>query len=445
MEENKMAVMPVRRLLLNMSWPMMLSMLIQALYNMVDSLFVARLSRDGFEALALVYPVQMLMVSVCVGVGVGFNALLARRLGERREEEADRVAANGYFVYCVCWLVFLVLGVGLARPFLALFSDVPQQIDYGVQYLSIVTGLSIGICMQFAGERTLQATGDTVGPMLIQGVGAVVNLILDPLLIFGIGPFPRMEVAGAALATVLGQLVGLGASFWMVRRSRLIHLTFRGFKPDWEIIRTMFRVGFPAILMQSLSSVMTVGMNLILPLFTSFGVFILGAYYKIQSFIFMPLYGMTNALVPIISFNYGARSRERITGTVRFSLVLTVAIMGAGTLFLMALAGPLLTLFDADGPLLAAGASALRMIALSFLFAGVSIILCSTLQALGSANASLLISMLRQVILLFPAALLLGWLGEGLIWLSFLIAEASSCVVALLLYRRAYRKKISQL
>lgn len=438
-----MAVMPVRRLLLNMSWPMMLSMLIQALYNMVDSLFVAQLSRDGFEALALVYPVQMLMVAVCVGTGVGFNALLARRLGQRREEEADQVAANGYFVYFVCWLVFLVLGVGFARPFLTLFSDVPQQIEYGTQYLSIVTGLSIGICMQFAGERTLQATGNTVGPMIIQGVGAVVNLILDPLFIFGIGPFPKMEVAGAALATVLGQIVGLAASFIMVHRSPVIHLTFRRFRPNGEIIRTMFRVGFPAILMQALSSFMTVGMNLILPLFTPFGVFILGAYYKILSFIFMPLYGMNNALVPIISFNYGAKSKERITGTIHFALFLTVGIMAAGMLILLVLAGPLLSLFDASGPLLEAGTAALRIIALSFVFAGVSIILCSALQALGSANASLLISLLRQILLLLPAAAVLGALSGGLVWFAFLTAEVLSCGVALLLYRRVYQKKIS--
>ena len=438
-----MAVMPVRRLLLNMSWPMMLSMLIQALYNMVDSLFVAQLSRDGFEALALVYPVQMLMVAVCVGTGVGFNALLARRLGQRREEEADQVAANGYFVYFVCWLVFLVLGVGFARPFLTLFSDVPQQIEYGTQYLSIVTGLSIGICMQFAGERTLQATGNTVGPMIIQGVGAVVNLILDPLFIFGIGPFPKMEVAGAALATVLGQIVGLAASFIMVHRSPVIHLTFRRFRPNGEIIRTMFRVGFPAILMQALSSFMTVGMNLILPLFTPFGVFILGAYYKIQSFIFMPLYGMNNALVPIVSFNYGAKSKERITGTIHFALFLTVGIMAAGMLILLVLAGPLLSLFDASGPLLEAGTAALRIIALSFVFAGVSIILCSALQALGSANASLLISLLRQILLLPPAAAVLGALSGGLVWFAFLTAEVLSCGVALLLYRRVYQKKIS--
>ena len=235
------------------------------------------------------------------------------------------------------------------------------------------------------------------------------------------------------------------SSFWMVRRSPVIHLTFRRFRPDGEIIRTMFRVGFPAILMQSLSSVMNVGMNLILPLFTPFGVFILGAYYKMQSFIFMPLYGMNNALVPIISFNYGAKHRERITGTTHFALILTVVIMGAGTLIMLVLAGPLLTLFDAEGELLVAGISALRVIALSFLFAGVSIILCSALQALGSANASLLISLLRQVILLLPAALALGALKGDLVWFAFLVAELISCGVAVLLYRRVYQKKISTL
>ena len=279
--------------------------------------------------------------------------------------------------------------------------------------------------------------------MIIQGVGAVVNLILDPLFIFGIGPFPKMEVAGAALATVLGQIVGLAASFIMVHRSPVIHLTFRRFRPNGEIIRTMFRVGFPAILMQALSSFMTVGMNLILPLFTPFGVFILGAYYKIQSFIFMPLYGMNNALVPIISFNYGAKSKERITGTIHFALFLTVGIMAAGMLILLALAGPLLSLFDASGPLLEAGTAALRIIALSFVFAGVSIILCSALQALGSANASLLISLLRQILLLLPAAAVLGALSGGLVWFAFLTAEVLSCGVALLLYRRVYQKKIS--
>ena len=411
-----MAVMPVRRLLLNMAWPMMLSMLIQALYNLVDSMFVAQLSSDGFVALALVYPIQTLMIAVCVGTGVGFNALLARRLGEGRPDEANRVVANGYFVYLVCWVVFLVLGVGLAPVFMGLFAPgQPQVIDYGIQYLSIVTGASVGICMQFAGERTLQATGNTVGPMVIQGIGAVINLILDPLLIFGIGPFPRMEVAGAALATVLGQVVGMVVGLCMVRRSSIVRLSFRGFRPDSAIIRTMFRVGVPAILVQALATVMNLGMNLILPLFTASGVFILGAYFKLQSFLFMPVNGLNNALIPIVSFNYGARQRSRITGVIHFALVLSAAIMAVGTVVFLAIPGPLLRLFDADAAVLAEGISALRLIALSFVCAGVSVILCAALQALGAANSSLVVSLLRQLVLLFPLALLLGALRPSLV------------------------------
>ncbi|MBM6791372.1 MATE family efflux transporter [Flavonifractor plautii] len=444
MQENKMAVMPVRRLLLNMAWPMMLSMLIQALYNLVDSMFVAQLSSDGFVALALVYPIQTLMIAVCVGTGVGFNALLARRLGEGRPDEANRVVANGYFVYLVCWVVFLVLGVGLAPVFMGLFAPgQPQVIDYGIQYLSIVTGASVGICMQFAGERTLQATGNTVGPMVIQGIGAVINLILDPLLIFGIGPFPRMEVAGAALATVLGQVVGMVVGLCMVRRSSIVRLSFRGFRPDSAIIRTMFRVGVPAILVQALATVMNLGMNLILPLFTASGVFILGAYFKLQSFLFMPVNGLNNALIPIVSFNYGARQRSRITGVIHFALVLSAAIMAVGTVVFLAIPGPLLRLFDADAAVLAEGISALRLIALSFVCAGVSVILCAALQALGAANSSLVVSLLRQLVLLFPLALLLGALRPSLVWLAFLLSEGAACLTALLLYRRTARGRLA--
>ena len=439
-----MAVMPVRRLLLNMAWPMMLSMLIQALYNLVDSMFVAQLSSDGFVALALVYPIQTLMIAVCVGTGVGFNALLARRLGEGRPDEANRVVANGYFVYLVCWVVLLVLGGGLAPVFMGLFAPgQPQVIDYGIQYLSIVTGASVGICMQFAGERTLQATGNTVGPMVIQGIGAVINLILDPLLIFGIGPFPRMEVAGAALATVLGQVVGMVVGLCMVRRSSIVRLSFRGFRPDSAIIRTMFRVGVPAILVQALATVMNLGMNLILPLFTASGVFILGAYFKLQSFLFMPVNGLNNALIPIVSFNYGARQRSRITGVIHFALVLSAAIMAVGTVVFLAIPGPLLRLFDADAAVLAEGISALRLIALSFVCAGVSVILCAALQALGAANSSLVVSLLRQLVLLFPLALLLGALRPSLVWLAFLLSEGAACLTALLLYRRTARGRLA--
>ena len=441
-----MAVMPVRRLLLNMAWPMMLSMLIQALYNMVDSMFVAQLSADGFVALSLVYPIQTLMISICVGVGVGYNALLARRLGEGRPEEANRVVAHGYFLYLACWVIFLVLGITLARPFMELFAPgQPQVITYGAQYLSIVIGASVGVCMQFAGERTLQATGNTVGPMIIQGIGAVVNLILDPLLIFGIGPFPRLEVAGAAIATVLGQLVGMTVGLVMVRRNSLVRLSFRGFRPDGAIIGPILRVGIPASLVQALATVMNLGMNLILPLFTASGVFILGAYFKLQSFLFMPVAGLNNALIPIVSFNYGAQQRERITGVIRFALAASIAIMAAGTVVMAVLPGPLLRLFEADAAVLAEGVPALRMIALSFPFAGVSIVLCAVLQAVGESLRSLAVSLARQILLVLPAALALGLLAPERMWLCFLLSELLSCGLALLLYRQICRQKLSRL
>ena len=441
-----MAVMPVRRLLLNMAWPMMLSMLIQALYNMVDSMFVAQLSADGFVALSLVYPIQTLMISICVGVGVGYNALLARRLGEGRPEEANRVVAHGYFLYLACWVIFLVLGITLARPFMELLAPgQPQVITYGAQYLSIVIGASVGVCMQFAGERTLQATGNTVGPMIIQGIGAVVNLILDPLLIFGIGPFPRLEVAGAAIATVLGQLVGMTVGLVMVRRNSLVRLSFRGFRPDGAIIGPILRVGIPASLVQALATVMNLGMNLILPLFTASGVFILGAYFKLQSFLFMPVAGLNNALIPIVSFNYGAQQRERITGVIRFALAASIAIMAAGTVVMAVLPGPLLRLFEADAAVLGEGVPALRMIALSFPFAGVSIVLCAVLQAVGESLRSLAVSLARQILLVLPAALALGLLAPERMWLCFLLSELLSCGLALLLYRQICRQKLSRL
>ena len=442
-----MAVMPVRRLLLNMAWPMMLSMLIQALYNLVDSMFVAQLSSDGFVALALVYPIQTLMIAVCVGTGVGFNALLARRLGEGRPDEANRVVANGYFVYLVCWVVFLVLGVGLAPVFMGLFAPgQPQVIDYGIQYLSIVTGASVGICMQFAGERTLQATGNTVGPMVIQGIGAVINLILDPLLIFGIGPFPRMEVAGAALATVLGQVVGMVVGLCMVRRSSIVRLSFRGFRPDSAIILTMFRVGVPAILVQALATVMNLGMNLILPLFTASGVFILGAYFKLQSFIFMPVFGLNNGMVPIVAYNYGAGRPDRIVQTIKLSVAAAVTIMLAGLLAFQLAPHILLDLFRSEndsGDLLTIGIPALRIISLSFLFAGYSIVCSSVFQALGHGVLSLLVSVVRQLMVLLPVAFLLSRAsGLAAVWWAFPTAELFSLTLSTVFLRRVYLREI---
>lgn len=440
-----MAVMPVRRLLLNMSWPMMLSMLIQALYNLVDSIFVAQLSGAGFEALSLVYPVQTLMIAVCVGTGIGVNSLLSRRLGEGRPEEANAMALHGYLLYFLTWAAFSVVSLTLLRRYMWFFTDNPVTAVYGLDYLTIVTVGSFGMCWQFAGERVLQATGNAVGPMIIQGLGAVINLILDPMLIFGIGPFPRLEVVGAALATIIGQFAGMTVGLIMVRRNHVLVLHVRGFRPSMEVVREIYRIGLPAIAMQALTTVMTLGMNKILAMTSETGVFILGAYFKLQSFIFMPVYGLNNGLIPVVSFNYGAGSRRRVEGLIHFALVIAVVIMAAGTLLLLLIPGPLLQLFDAPAAVLTDGIPALRTVSLSFVFAGVSIILCSAFQALGCPMQSLVISLLRQAAILLPAALILGLAFPGAIWSSFLIAEAVSCLISFLFYRVIRRDTISTL
>ena len=445
MEENKMGVMPVRPLLLHMAWPMMLSMLIQALYNMVDSMFVSRLNREAFEALSLSYPVQMFMVAVCVGTGVGVNALLSRRLGQQDPEGANAVAMNGVFVYLLSWLFFLFFGLFLTRPFFGFFTDSAAVAGYGARYLSLVTGCSIGMTMQFVTERILLASGDPVGPMVIQGVGAVVNLIFDPLLIFGPGPFPALGVAGAAAATVMGQLTGMTVGFVLVARCRTVVLSPKGFRPQKEVIAELYRIGLPAIVMQSLVTFMTLGLNKIMALFSSSAVFILGAYFKIQSFIFMPVHGLNNGMIPVVGYNYGARHRERIAGLTRFALFLALVIMAAGTLLLLCLPGFFLGLFNAEPEVLAAGVPALRMIALSFPFAGVSIVLCAVLQAVGESLRSLAVSLTRQILLVLPAALVLGLLAPERMWLCFLLSELLSCGLALLLYRQICRQKLSRL
>lgn len=437
--------MPVKRLLINMAWPMMLSMLIQALYNMVDSIFVAKMNNAGFTALSLVFPIQTLMIAIQAGTGVGINALLSRRLGEGRPEEAGAVASNGFFLYLLSAAAFLCLGLLFGRPFLNSYSDDPAVIEYGVQYLTIVTAFSIGSCMQFAGERVLQATGNAIGPMVIQGVGAVTNLILDPILIFGLFGFPRLEVAGAAIATVIGQLVGMTVSILMVRKNKAVKLKVRSFRPDVRVIREIYQIGLPAIAMQMLFTIMLMGMNKILALFSDVGVFILGVYFKIQSFVYMPVFGLNNGLTPVVSFNYGARSRERVTGLIHFALTIVIAIMTVGTLVFLLFPQALLSFFDANEDILQAGIPAMRLLSLAFVFSGVNIILGAVFQALGSPNLSLIISLLRQIFIMLPLALLLGYLSPDLVWLCFVITEGLCCVLSFLFYRRLYRTKIAHL
>ena len=443
-----MGAMPIRKLILHMSWPMMLSMLMQALYNMVDSYYVSLADPKGFLALSLVYPIQMLMIAICVGTGVGVNAMLSRRLGEQRPAEAVSVAQNGYFVYLLTWVLFVAAGLTIGSRFVGWFTDDPVVAEYGGQYLTIVLCGSIGMCLQFAGERVLQASGKPVGPMVIQGIGAVINIVLDPVLIFGMGPFPVMGVAGAAIATIFGQAVGMVIGIVLVLHSKVIPFTFRGFRPDGAAIRDIYRIGLPAMAMQSLGTFMTIGLNKILglPVVTAKcgdgPVFILGAYFKLQSFVFMPVAGLNNGMTPVLSYNYGAKDRQRVIDGTNFALLVAVVIMAVGTAIFLLFPRQLLSIFTTPAEMLDMGVSALRIIATTFVFAGLTFIFSGAFQALGAPNMSLVLGLTRQIVIVLPVCLLLALLDPNLVWWSFPAAELFSCGLSLLFYRRVRRDRL---
>ena len=436
-----MGVMPVRRLLITMALPMMISMLVQALYNVVDSIFVAQISESALTAVSLVFPFQNLMISIGVGTAVGVNALLSRSLGEKNFALADQTAENGVFLSLLSYLAVLVLSLTLAQPFMAIQIDDPEIISYGVSYLRLVGGLSVGMFAAIMLERLLQSTGRTFYTMITQGLGAVINIVLDPLMIFGIGPFPEMGVAGAALATVIGQCVGaVLALYYNIRHNPEIHPRLRGFRPNGAVIRRIYAVGVPSILLSSIGSVMTFGMNQILTSFTSTATAVFGIYFKVQSFAFMPIFGLNNGMVPIVSYNLGAQKKKRLVGTVKFAFLLALCIMIAGFLVFQLLPAPILRLFDASDTMLSIGVPALRIISISFLLASGSIISISTLQALGKGVQSMTISFTRQLIVLLPVAWLLSLRGTlESIWWAFPIAEVVTLALSVVLLARAYR------
>ena len=440
---NILGTMPVDRLVLTMSAPIMVSMLVSAVYNLVDSIYVAQVSDLDFLALSYAYPVQLMMVAFCTGIGVGFNATFAQRLGEGKGEEANRVACHGFLFYTLCWLLFLAFALFGAPLFFRLSTDDPVVARAGVEYLTICCGASIGMCMQFLTERLLQTTGHPAGFMIVQGSGAVLNIVLDPVFIFGLD----MGVAGAAVATVIGQISGACIGFfllWRIRRE--FSVSFRGFRPSGALSGEMLRIAAPAVVMQSLSSFMSLGLNQLLTLWSQTGVFVLGVYFKIQTFVFMPIFGVSNGLIPILSYNYGAKSPGRITRSIRFSLALAVGIGLGGAVLLCLAASPLLRYcFQAGAQAAAMGGPALRMTALAFPIAAVSIILSASFQSLGRSTLSLLVSLLRQIVLLLPIAALFLYVVPGQVWLSFLCAEVLSCLAAAALYRRTIRPKIRAL
>ena len=439
--ENKMGTMPVPKLLFTMSIPMVISMLVQALYYVVDSVFVAKLSEDALNAVSLAFPVQNLMISVAVGTGVGINALLSKSLGEKRQERANAAAMNGLFLAVVSCLVFVLLGLTCSRGFFLLQTDQQTIVDYGAAYMSIVSVLSGGMFLQITFDRVLQATGRTVYTLFTQAVGAVINIILDPILIFGLFGLPRLEVAGAALATVIGQFIAAGLSlFFNLTRNHDIQFRFRGFRPDRGIIARIYSVGVPSIVMSSIGSVMVFGMNKILFSFTKTATAVFGAYFKLQSFVFMPVFGLNNGMVPIVSYNYGAASLPRVKRTIKLTICTAMAIMAVGCLICQLFPQQLLMFFNASEEMLSIGSVALRIISVSFVLAGFDIIAGSVCQAIGNPLYSLITSVCRQLVVLLPVAWLLSHTGVlTLVWLAFPISELVSLVLSAIFLRRTMR------
>ena len=423
-KENKMGVMPMGRLILSMSVPMILSMLVQALYNVVDSVFVARYSQDALAALSYSFPAQNLMIGTATGTGVGVNALLSKSLGEKNFDKANKTAANGILLAMFGSVLFFLFGLFFAEPFITFQTKTPSIIAEGRTYLSIVTMLSFGIFGEIMFERLMQSTGKTIYTMFTQGIGAIINIILDPIMIFGLLGCPQMGVAGAAYATVIGQIVAfvLGIVF-NHKYNPEVRLYAKNFKPDFGIIGRIYAVGIPSIIMVGIGSVMTTAMNKILNGFSDVAASVYGVYFKLQSFAFMPVFGLNNGVIPVIAYNYGAQKRKRMLHAVRLSCIIATCFMGIGLLLMQCIPAELFALFDAGEDMLAIGVPALRIISISFVFAGVCIALSSVFQALGKGIYSMCISFARQLVVLVPAAYLLSLSGNvNAIWWSYPLA-----------------------
>ncbi len=440
-KDNKMGTMPINKLLITMSLPMIISMLVQALYNIVDSYYVAKISEEAFTAVSLAFPLQNLMIAFGAGTSVGMNSLLSRCLGEKNQDHVNKTATNSAFIFILTALAFAIIGLTLSKTFFAVQISDPTILKYGTQYTMIVLGLGFGLFGQFYFEKMLQATGRTLLSMTTQIIGAVINIILDPILIFGYFGLPAMGIAGAGFATIIGQIIAMICAMLMnVYFNHDVHLNFKGFRPDFEIIKRIYAVGIPSIVMSSIGSVMTFGMNKILITFSNTATAVFGAYFKLQSFIFMPVIGLNNGMIPIIAYNYGAKQIDRIYETLKYARIYATILMLVGLAIFELFPGQLLSLFEASEHMLSIGIPALRIIAIHFVFAGYCIATSSLFQAVGKGTYSLILSLIRQLLVLLPAAYLLSLLGNiNLIWLSFPIAEISSIVTALILCKKIYR------
>lgn len=447
--ENKMGTMPVGKLLFNMSLPMMVSMLVQALYNIVDSIFVSKLSENALTAVSLAFPLQTLLIAVATGTGVGMNALLSRALGEHKFKDANRIGVNAAFLYFLSYIVFLILGFTIVKPFYASqigTSDI-EIMEMGIEYLSTVMIFSFGLFTQIYFERLLTSTGKTIFSMTSQLCGAVTNIVLDPIMIFGLLGCPKMGVTGAAAATVIGQCVAAIVAFTCNHKFNTeIKISFKGFRPNGKIIGTIYAIGIPSIIMQSIGSVMTYSMNRILITFSSTATAVFGVYFKLQSFFFMPLFGLNNGITPIIAYNYGAQNRKRMTKTIKLSLITAFCLTFVGFVCFEGIPQILLGMFNASEAMLKIGVPALRIIGIHYLIAWFCIICGTIFQALGKAVFSMIVSIMRQLVVLIPAAYILSKLG-GLhaVWWSFPIAEIISLLTSLCFLIVVNKKIISKI
>lgn len=447
MKENKMGIMPIGKLIISMSFPIMISMLVQALYNIVDSIFVARISENALTAVSMAFPIQNLMIAVGVGTAVGVNALLARSLGEKDFDKVNKIATNAVFLATMSYVVFLIIGLFFVEPFFRSQTDMEEIIQYGIDYLSICCCASLGIFIQMMFERMLQATGKTIYSMYTQLSGAIVNLILDPILIFGMFGMPAMGIKGAAIATVIGQVVaGAVAVILNHKKNPEVQIHLKGFKPDKAIIGQIYQIAVPSIVMQAIGSVMNYGMNRILITFTSTATAVFGVYFKLQSFIFMPVFGLNNGIIPIMAYNYGAGNRERVIKTMKTAVLYAVGILTFGFILFQVFTVPFLQLFEASETMIAIGVPALRIISISFPVAGFCIASGSSFQALGRATYSMLNSIARQLLVLLPVAFILAQFGKvDLVWWCYPIAEIVSMIMTIIFLRKLNKEVISKI
>lgn len=434
-KQNKMGTMPVFPLIVSMSIPAILSMMVQALYNIVDSYFVSQISENALTAVSLVFPIQALLIGVAVGTGVGLNSLIARRLGEIHIEEANQAATHGLLLGIFNGLLFLVVGIFFSEPFLRAFTLDAEIVAMGSVYMNIVCVYSFGACIEINIEKILQATGNMLFPMIFQLIGAISNMLLDPVFIFGMFGFPAMGVKGAAVATVTAQIISMCVALLVLFfREHEVKIEFHSFHFNWHIVKNIYAVGLPAIIMQSTGSAMVVGMNAILISFTETAVAVFGVYFKLQSFVFMPVFGLTQGLMPVMGYNFGAKKKDRLLSAVRIGCIIALAIMGIGMAGFWMYPDRLLMIFNASSRMLQIGVPALRTISLCFLPAAFGIVFSTTFQSVGDGVKSLIISLLRQLVVLLPSAYLLSKIGLDAVWYAFPIAEVVSLLASIFFF-----------